>query len=494
MMTTLYTADWPSLIGYPVPEWMIDAKFGLYAHWGLYAVPGFGNEWYGKRVYEPDNPVHAEHVNRFGPLNRFGYKDFIPQFMAEQYDPDAWAELFQASGARYGGFSLAHHDGYGLWDSDLYPWNVGKMGPKRDLYGEFVAALRRRNLRIVAPFHIVRGYNWFLPGWDQYTREVDQAAVDQGKAEGWDLFDPAYADFYWNSEVGADYDQFLDLWKAKIIEVVDRYQPDLMWFDGGEFRDSPYEHHTLELLAHYFNRSVEWNKEVCVLNKLPTNLKYNFPPEFGVLNFEAGRSRDSALARPWNDDLKIGDRSWGYVEGQQYLSGRDILNNLIDRVSRGGSLMLSLSPKADGAIPDGQQQALREVGAWLQAYGEAIYDTRAWTVHGEGDDERLMDRSGRLPKWDLAACTADDKRYSQSKDGRFLYAMTLGKPDGPVLFGALGQAAGLLTAPIRRVDLLGGGPAAWQQQDAGLAIDLAGVTLPSEAAAVWRIELDRAVM
>ena len=156
------------------------------------------------------------------------------------------------------------------------------------------------------------------------------------------MYDPAYKDFYWNSEVGADYDQFLNLWVAKVTEVIDKYQPDLIWFDGGKFRDSPYELHTLEILSHYFNRSLAWQKEVTVLNKMPINLIYNFPEAFGVLNFEAGRSRKGGVPRPWNDDLKIGRPSWGYVENQTYLTGAQVLHNLIDRVSRGGSLMLSI--------------------------------------------------------------------------------------------------------------------------------------------------------
>lgn len=482
-----YEPNWPSLISYGVPEWMLDAKFGIYMHWGLYAVPAFGYEWYGKRVYEPDNPIHAEHIRRFGPLSEFGYKDFIPQFLAENYDPAQWAELIQKAGAKYGGFSLAHHDGYGLWDSDVYQWNVGKMGPKRDLYGELVTELRRRDVHIVAPFHIVRGFNWYLPGWQQFEKKLDHEAIEQGKREGWDLFDPAYKDFYWHSEVDADYDEFLALWKAKLLEVIDRYRPDLIWFDSGEFRDSPYEIHTLEILCHYLNRSVEWDKKVTVLNKLAPNNRHNFPPEFGVLNYEEGRSREGSIARPWNDDLKIGDRSWGYVEGQTYLTGNVILHNLIDRVSRGGSLMLSLSPKADGTIPDGQQQALRDVGAWLEGCGEAIYATRAWKIHGEGGDDRFMNRSGKHMKWDLTKCTAEDKRYTQSKDGKHIYAMTLGQPEGQVIFEALGTDAGLLGRPIQSVRVLGGDACQWQQHPKGLVIDRRGASSPPGLPVAWRI-------
>ena len=171
-----YEASWDSLLQTTVPDWMIDAKFGLYAHWGLYAVPAFGNEWYAKHMYDPEHEIHKEYVKRFGSPSEFGYKDFIPMFTAEHYDADAWAELVKASGAKYGGFSLAHHDGYGLWNSEVYDWHVGKMGPTRDLYGEFANALRERDLKLVAPFHIVRGYDWFLPGWAQYEKQVDRAA------------------------------------------------------------------------------------------------------------------------------------------------------------------------------------------------------------------------------------------------------------------------------------------------------------------------------
>lgn len=487
-MTQTYQANWDSLLKTTVPEWMLDAKFGLYAHWGLYAVPAFGNEWYAKHMYNPEHDIHKEHIKRFGSLSEFGYKDFIPSFTAEHFDASAWADLWQASGAQYGGFSLAHHDGYGLWDSDVYSWNVGKMGPKRDLYGEFTTALRQRALRVVAPFHIVRGFDWFLPGWYQYEKNVDSAAVEQGKREGWDLFDPKYKDFYWNSEVGADYAEFLNLWVAKVTEVIDKYQPDLMWFDGGKFRDSPYEPHTLDILSHYFNRSLEWGKDVTVLNKMPINLIYNFPEDFGVLNFEAGRSRKGETLRPWNDDLKIGDPSWGYVENQSYLSGKEILHNLIDRVSRGGSLMLSICPKADGTIPEAQQQALEDMGAWLSIYGEAIYATRAWKVHGEGDDSRFVDEAASHAMWDLSACTPEDKRYTQSKDGNILYAFTLGKPEGQVVFEALGKDKGWLERPIASVSLLKGSEVVWKHSGSALTIDLDSQST-SELATVWKITL-----
>jgi len=485
----LIAPTWPSLIDYGIPEWFLDGKFGIYAHWGLYSVPGFGQEWYGKYMYDPKNPIHTEHVKRFGSPADFGYKEFIPMFTADKYDPDEWADLFQRSGSRYGGFSLAHHDGFGLWDSDVYRWNVGKMGPKRDLYGEFVAALRRQNLRVVAPFHIIRGFNWFLPGWNQWEQKMDEDSVRQGREEGWDVFDPDYADFYW-PQFSSTFEDFLAQWKAVVGEVIDKYQPDLMWFDGGKFREDAYEADALEMLAYYFNQSRTWGKQVCVLNKLPVSMVYNFDPNFGVWNFESGRDRPAMPERPWNDDMRIGDKSWGWVEGQTYVPGKELLHGLIDRVSRGGSLSLSLSPKADGTIPEAQQQSLLEVGEWLATNGEAIYNTRAWTVQAEGDTEKLIDRNREHPQWFYSSCNADDKRYTRSKDGNTLYAMTLGVPEGSVRFDSLGSHAGHLDRPVRSVEMLGrDGSCQWTQSPEGLTIRVRENEAPSDAAIAWKVEL-----
>jgi alpha-L-fucosidase len=302
---------------------MKDEKFGLYAHWGLYSVPGFGMEWYGKRMYEPESPIHQEHVATYGSPAKFGYKDFVGEFTALRSDPAAWAELFQYSGAGYAGFSLAHHDGFGLWDSDVYRWNVGKMGPKRDLYGELASELRKREMRLVAPFHIILRFNWFLPGWNQWEQTYDTDAVERGKRENWDLYDPEYADFYQHQIVGASFDAFLADWKAKVKEVIDKYRPALMWFDGGRFSEADLAAHSLEVLSYYLNRSVVWRKRVCVLNKLPVSMKFNFRPDFGVRQFEEGRDRPATGAIPGvepataidgrlrNDDMRVGDKSWG---------------------------------------------------------------------------------------------------------------------------------------------------------------------------------------
>lgn len=502
-----YEARWESLIEYGVPNWMRDEKFGLYAHWGLYSIPGFGMEWYGKRMYEPGHPIHEQHVETYGSPARFGYKDFIPQFTAEHYDPAAWAELFEYSGAGYAGFSLAHHDGFGLWDSDVYEWNVGKKGPKRDLYGELATALRARNMRLVAPFHIIRGYNWFLPGWNQWEQSWDEEAVSHGKSRGWDLYDPEYAGFYQHQLVGAGFERFLADWKAKVKEVIDAYRPDLMWFDGGRFSEAELQDHSLEVLSYYLNRSDQWGKQVCVLNKLPVSMTFNFHPEFGVWQFEEGRDRPASGAIPgveptvsvddhlWNDDMRVGDKSWGWVRGQVYKSGRELIHGLIDRTARGGSLMLSLSPKSDGTIPEGQSTPLRELGDWLSTHREAIHGTRPFSVHAEGDESKLLEEPRRgHRKWTFTNCGPEDLRYTRSKDGKTVYAFSLGAPTSPVAFSALGKDAGNLAGRIESVTRLSDGrPAEYRWDGTALHVEVPplveGVEAEERVAAVWKVQV-----
>ena len=392
--------------------------------------------------------------------------------------------MFAASGAGYAGFSLAHHDGFGLWDSDVYRWNVGKMGPQRDLYGELAAALRGRGLRLVAPFHIVRGYNWFLAGWNQWGQTFDAEAVARGLAEGWDLFDPEYADFYWVQQT-SKFADFFAQWERKVREVIDKYQPDMMWFDGGKFREADYELTALEILAHYLNQSLRWNKEVLVLNKLPVSMQYNFHPDFGAINFEKGRDRPLEYDRPWNDDMRIGDQSWGWVENQVYLSGHTMLSKLIDCVARGGTMMLSLSPKADGAIPQGQRQPLLQMGAWLQLNGEAIYATVPWTTHAEGDTEKLFEYRNNHRFWVYDNCNADDRRYTQSKDGKTVYAMTLGIPKQSVTFEALAGDVAIAAVSLLESDQ----PVQWRQSATGLTIDTSNCTFMTDLAAAWKVTL-----
>jgi alpha-L-fucosidase len=481
-----YEADWESLSQHPNPDWLIDAKFGIYAHWGVYSVPAFSTEWYGKFMYEPANTrgVYEHHLDKYGGPARFGYREFVPKFKAENYDPAAWAELIGKSGAKYAGFAVVHHDGFTLWDSNVNRWNAGQMGPKRDLYGELATELRQRDLKLLATFHHIRTFNWFLP--------ESKEALERGQREGWDLFDPEYADLYWNEHTST-YEEFIEMWRAKIKEVTDKYQPDLFWFDGGEFQTDGATGNVTSILSYYLNQAEVWGREVDVLNKFHHSGKFNFPEQFGVLTYEQGRDRAERVSRPWIDDISISESAWGYKTDIAYREANHLLDGLIDRVARGGGLLLSLAPMADGTIPPGQQDILLEMGRWLARNGEAIYGTRTWKIHAEGDLAKLMeeltsDISHRQhPRWVFKKTSAEDIRFTRK--GNELYAIALGWPEtGKLTIETLGQQTQVSDGGIDSVTLLGAGEVEWTRSAGGLTIDLP-TEKPGDHAYVFKINV-----
>ena len=148
-----YCAVWESLQKHETPDWFLDAKFGIYCHWGPYSVPAHKTEWYSHWMYVEDNPIRKYHEETYGPLNEFGYKDFIPMFTAEKFNADEWAQLFKKAGAQFAGPVTEHADGFAMWDSKLTKWNAAQMGPKRDIVGEMAEAIRKQNMKFIATFH-----------------------------------------------------------------------------------------------------------------------------------------------------------------------------------------------------------------------------------------------------------------------------------------------------------------------------------------------------
>jgi alpha-L-fucosidase len=479
-----FSPTWESLNRHKVPKWLIDAKFGVYAHWGIYSVPAFGNEWYAKHMYDPSTEIFQHHLKRYGPPETFGYKDFISRFRAEHYDPIEWAEIIADSGARYAGFAVVHHDGFLLWDSQVNRWNSGKMGPERDLFGELVRELRRLDLKTIATFHHIRTFNWYLPEETEIQLE--------GKNAGWDLFNPDFADLYWNEYTG-DFSDFISEWRAKVKEVIDNYEPDLLWFDGGLFQDGQSVRMVRDILTYFYNQEGKWGKTVEVLNKFPSTMIFNFPREFGVLTFEEGRDRGVFIDRPWIDDQKISDYSWGYVEGQTYKDPGVIIDGFIDRVSRGGGLLLSLCPKADGSIGEEQKRILGEMGVWLRQNGEAIYGTRKWKVQTEGPEMKFRRINSRdNTTWDFSVASAEDIRFTRK--GNTLYAIALDWPESGVLrINALGSHATLGTqGGIKFVSLLGSKSnekLKWKQNENELLIELPKKK-PNAYAYAFKVEVE----
>lgn len=436
-----FTPEWESLRKHKIPEWFKDAKFGIYTHWGVYSVPAFGTEWYPRNMYREGDGVHKHHVAKYGDPSRFGYKDFIPMFKAEKFDADEWAQLFAKAGAKFAGPVAEHHDGFSMWESNVNRWNVGDMGPKRDITGELVRALRKRNIKIITSFHHAFNVQGYYP-----------------VKEGWDTANPQYGDLYGKFK---DPKEAYGRWLAKIKEVIDKYQPDQLWFDFGLAKVP--DEYKRSMAAYYYNKEAEWKKQVIITRK-----GNHLPEGVGVLDIERGKMGKPA-EHLWQTDDSVAVNSWGYVRNLHLKPAAELIHELIDIVSKNGVLLLNVAPMSDGTIPDDQKQLLLEMGHWLQVNGEAIYGTRPWLVHGEGP--KLYDR-GRGFGGPAAEFKAKDIRYTSK--GNTLFAICLGWPEnGKLTVKSLAKPPEQKSNKIKSVKLLGHkGCLKWTRNENELTVTL----------------------
>ena len=454
-----YQPTWESLKQYAVPQWYLDAKFGIFIHWGVYAVPAHDSEWYPHGMYVKDSPVFKWHREHFGPQSQFGYKDFIPKFTADKWDPDAWAELFVKSGAKYVVPVAEHHDGFPMYDCSFSQWTAAKMGPKRDILGELAKAIRKHGLRLCASSH--RAENWF------YFAHSDE--FDTTKSEYFGLYGKSHDPKAPTSK------EFLDDWLARTEEIVDKYQPDLMWFDSGIGRPE-FEPYRKEFAAYYYNKAAEWGREVVI------NYKHDaFPEDAAVLDIERGKLDD---LRPffWQTDTSVDKKSWGYIQDPKYKTVNELVGDLVDIVSKNGCLLLNIGPRSDGTIPDEQQKILLDIGQWLAVNGEAIYGTRPWKIYGEGPTQI---KAGYFAEKEYKPFTAQDIRFTTKGDA--LYAICMDWPRDPVRVRSLSTLLPLCRQKVADVQLIGSNEKLkWSHGEDGLTIN-PPARKPCEHAFVFKI-------
>jgi alpha-L-fucosidase len=453
---------WESLRDhYSDPPWFRGAKIGIFIHWGLYAVPAHHSEWYSRFMYTTDAQWHTDH---YGPPNKFGYKDFIPMFKAEQFRPEEWVSLFKRAGARYMCPVGEHSDGFAMWDSDITPWCAGKMGPKRDILGELEKAARRQNMIFGTSTHRMEHHNFEYPA----------PGIPN------DEFDPRYAGFYGPPVPGNDMnagdasEAFQLDWLARVQEMIDKYRPEILYMDNG-VNPRAYDPVKLRAGAYLYNRALEHGYKTTIATKQWAYLFGN------IQAFEtAGGSPKWPYPGAWQCDTPIGN-SWGYIKDLKVRSGQDLLQQMIAIVSCGGNYMLNVSPMADGTIPQDQQDALLVMGDWLKCNGEAIYGSTAWVKPGEGPgvpaappgDWRGWPTGMGLPPMKRgvypAPPTPADFRFTLNNGS--LYAIGLTHPEG-------NQAARLTTfrkgnGRIERVTLLDGNkPVTFNQTSDALICNL----------------------
>ncbi len=412
-----YTASWSSVDQHPpAPEWFQDAKFGIYYHWGVFSVPAFGNEWYPRNMYIGGSAENSHHIATYGdpsvwPFHNFinGARDkagnfvqFAPKLTSAggNWDPNAWAQLFADAGAKFAGPVAEHHDGYSMWNSSVNEWNSVATGPRLDLLRLHADAIRAKGLKLFVSLHHAYHFNGYY---------------DHVPAQSTATLKKLYA------QQGATAEN--QLWYDKLREVIDGYQPDILYqdFDLGLVQESQ----RLNFLAHYYNQAVAWNKDVVATYKDGLDNKGE------VYDFERGGP--AGIQTPyWMTDDSISSSSWCYTVGIGYYSTAAMMHSLIDRVSKNGTMVLNIAPMADGTIPSGQQTILRGMGDYLSRFGESIYATRAWSAFGEGPTQ-MGGGSFTTPR----AGTSQDIRFTRSKDNTVLYATVLGWPGGTLNIGTL---------------------------------------------------------
>jgi alpha-L-fucosidase len=463
-----FKPNWESLKGYEIPEWYQDAKFGIFIHWGVYAVPAFDNEWYPRNMYVQGTKVFRHHIATYGPQTQFGYKNFIPKFRADKFDAKTWADLFRRAGAKFVVPVAEHHDGFAMYDSGLSDWTAKKMGPKRDVAGELATAVRADGLHFGASSHRAEHY-FFMNGGRNFPSDVQDAK---------------YAAFYGPAHAGpSDANKFdghpdtayLDDWLARTAEIVTKYHPEILWFDWW-INTKEFEPYLKRLAAFYYNDAAK--------NGYPAVINYKFkafPEGAAVLDIERGQL-ETGRKLLWQTDTSMSIKSWGYIEGDTYRSPESLIQQLIDIVSKNGCLLLNVGPKPDGTIPAEAQQILLDMGRWLEVNGEAIYGTRPWTVYGEGPTKV---KGGSFNDTATKGYSAQDIRFTSKGDT--LYATAMAWPeDGKLTITSLAQGGTNGDFSIGSVKLLGSGANIQFTRDAsGLHLQLPAKT--GEYAYVFKI-------
>ncbi len=444
-----FSDTWDSLTGFEVPAWYQDGKFGIFIHWGAYSVPAFANEWYPRNMYVEGSPEYLHHREVYGDQATFGYKDLIDRFTAEHFDAEEWVGLFRRAGAQFVVPVAEHHDGFAMYDSARTDWTAAKRGPKRDIIRQLAEAVRAQWLVFGASSHRAEHW-WFANGGMSFESDV--------RSPAWaGLYGPAQPESMPPNE------EFQEDWLLRTCEIVDRYQPQLLWFDWW-IEQPAFEPYLRAFAAYYYNRGVQWGRQVAINYK-------NAAFRDGTAVFDVERGQLGGIAeRFWQADTAVARNSWGYVEDLEYKDPAEIIEALVDVVSKNGALLLNVGPTADGRIPDEDRRILEAIGDWLRVNGEAIYGTRPWRRYGEGP---TVVGEGGFQDARRAPFGTQDMRYTHRD--KVVYAVLLAPPDdGIVRLRALGTEAGGVQEGVRAVTVLGlAGEAQWKRD-----LDALEVTLP----------------
>jgi len=497
-----FTPDFNSLATYQTPDWFRNAKFGIWAHWGPQCEPEFG-DWYARGMYEEGSDAYKYHVQKYGHPSVFGFKDVIHQWKAERWDPDRLVALYKQAGARYFMALANHHDNFDLYNSRHQPqWNSTRIGPRKDLIGGWSKAARAHGLRFGVSVHAAHAWTWYETAQRAdkkgpyagvaYDGKLTRAA---GKGKWWEGIDPqalyaqnhapgknsenggtVHAQWNWGGGASVPDKAYFDKFFARTRDLIDSYDPDMVYYDDTVLPLWPVSDVGLRLAAHMYNRSIaKKGKLEAVING-----KILDPQQRRAMVWDIERGQSHQIEPlPWQTCTCIG--SWHYdrriYDRKGYKSAQTVVHTLIDVVSKNGNLLLNVPVRGDGTIDDQEQAIVEEIGRWMAVNSEGIYDTRPWAVFGEGPvmgDVVPLSGPG-FNEGKSKAFSSADIRFTSKGDA--VYAFVMGRPAAAtVTIASMGTGSGHLARPVARVELLGSGRAlTFRQTEQGLV-----VTMPAE--------------
>lgn len=430
-----------SLAQSQTPEWFRDAKFGIWSHWGPQSVPRQG-DWYARHMYMPGHRQYEHHLKTYGHPSKHGYKDIIPLWKAEKFEPERLMALYQKAGARYFVSMGVHHDNFDLWRSRHQAWNATKMGPKRDIVGAWRQAAQKHGLRFGVSEHLGASYAWFATSHGADT-EGPLAGVpyDGADPKYQSLYHPAHDEPFRGGKTWYAQSPYWQLsWFRRMTDLLQQYQPDFLYTDGG----IPFGDTGRSLIAHFYNdNAARHGGKLDAVYTCKLIGSGEFQPGSCLQDVERG-GMPGLSPRPWQTDTSVGD--WFYNEHWKYRPTAEIVKFFVDIVSKNGNLLLNVVQRPEGDLDPEAERFLADMAAWTAINGEGIFATRPWLTYGEGPTE-----VGGHFREDFGF-SAKDVRYTQSKDGKTLYAFALGWPEGPLTLESILVKQAPETA---RVQLLG---------------------------------------
>ncbi len=485
IQTTKFEPTWESLRQYEVPEWFRNAKFGIWAHWGPQCQPEAG-DWYGRFMYDEGNWKNNLHKEKYGPQSTFGFKDVIHEWEAEKWEAEKLVALYKRAGARYFFAMGNHHDNFDLWESKYQEWNSVDIGPKKDILAGWAKAAKNNGLPFGVSIHSSHAWTWYETSV-RADKEGEYAGIPydgvltkkDGKGKWWEGLDPQklyvqnhplskdsesaeaiFDQWNWNNGAALPTEEYYRNFYNRTLDMIDKYDPDLLYFDDTVLPFWPVSNIGLDIAAYYYNNNMnqhDGNLEAVLFGKILSEEQ----KECLVWDVERGAAEE-IQEKPWQTCTCIGD--WHYdrsfYNDSKYKSAKTVMQMLVDIVSKNGNLLLNIPVKGDGSIDDKELNIVKDITNWMDINSECIYDTRPWFVYGEGpkyeSSHHAEMKQFHFSEGKGGTYIYKDIRFTQKGDVLYAIVMESPKNNEEIIIKSLATESPYNQWDFKKVQLLGG--------------------------------------